>query len=100
MIEWVIVALVAIDCYLTYTTRQSVRLHTKALGQLHQHNLESSRSRQSQMQSGLRSSRSVEVDARARTVRRDTDDLPHTGRMGRLPLSRRGGSHDGTDTDD
>jgi hypothetical protein len=29
------------------------------------------------------------VDSRGRTTRRDTDDLPRSGRMGRISLSRR-----------
>lgn len=101
MIEWAILALVALDCYLTYTARQSVRLHTRAVDQLHQHQLESTRARQSKMQSSLRSTRAVQVDAQAKTTSRDTDDLPRTGRMGRVTRSRRGGDLlDGTDTHD
>jgi len=37
---------------------------------------------------------SPHIDARARTTKRDTDDLPRTGRLGKLQ-PRRGGVDDG-----
>ena len=52
------------------------------------------RARQSMMRSATRGSiASPQIDARARTTKRDTDDLPLTGRISRLPLRNVGGEN-------